>query len=82
MEGRNEGTIGNSRLRPENGQAVPPRQGFIARMFAALGVRPKARAVHHYEDITSLSNAEPALRRASSGWILSQSTMGKLPKGR
>jgi hypothetical protein len=66
----------------QNAHAAPPRrQGLITRMLAAIGIRPKARAMHHYEDITSLSNAEPALRGLER-LDLTKGTLGKLPKGR
>jgi hypothetical protein len=43
--------------------SAKPRKSLIARIKEALGVRPAPCVVHHFEDIRSLSNVQPAVRR-------------------
>jgi hypothetical protein len=39
------------------------KPGFVARIKRALGINPApCGVVHHFEDIKSLSNAQPAVR--------------------
>ncbi len=46
------------------GSATGTRKGLLARIKQVLGISPgPCVVVHHYEDIKSLSNVQPAVRR-------------------